>query len=59
MKMDCQVLKMIIQDYFYCWGNLKLSVLLGRRKHVILKFTKSNSDTNEADACSITMVILI
>jgi len=48
MKMDCIVLKMIIQDYFYYWWDLNLRVLLVRRKHVILIFIKSNSDINEA-----------
>ena len=49
MNMDCQVLKMIMQDYVYSWWDLNLRLLLERRKHVILIFSKSTADINEAD----------
>jgi len=48
MKMDCQVLKKITHDSFYSWWDLNLRILLGRRKHVVLKFSQSNSDIKVA-----------
>jgi len=49
MKIGAQVFEMIMHTYFSSWWNLKLMVLLGRRKHVILKtFLKRKTDINEA-----------
>jgi len=48
MKMCWEVLKTIIYIWVYSWCNLKLRILLGKRKHVILKYSKSKSVINEA-----------
>jgi len=60
MKIDFSALKMIIQGIGWCQWNLKLRGLLGRRKHVIMKFSKVGQISTEVlYSCSLTMVILI
>ena len=49
MKVDCQVLKMIYKDESILGRIFELRVVLGRRKHVILKCSKSESANNKAD----------